>query len=114
MLDPSLLGSTPFNNRTALVDLGGILELFHSALAETIARTTAVAVKKYPLGDPRGGSRDWLDALTKQHQSEASALGLIGPPDFTDFNLRDPSEFASFTFLLANDLQRLRIAAGLS
>lgn len=70
-------------------------------------------MKKYPLGNGRGEPQ-WLDALTKQHADEARALGLIAPPDFSDFNLRDPSEWASFTFLLANDLQRLRSAAGLS
>jgi len=93
--------------------LVGVLDLYHAALAETISRTTGVAVKKYPLGNGRG-EPDWLDALTKQHADEAAALGLIGPPSFGDFNLKDASEFASFTFLLANDLQRLRIAAGLT
>src|SRR5947209_4020447 len=106
MLSTSLLASTPFNNRTALVDLAGILELYHAALAASIARTTGGAVRKYPLGNGRGDP-DWLDALTKQHAAEADALGLIGPPSFGDFNLRHAGEFASFTFLLANDLQRL-------
>lgn len=98
---------------TAFRDLAGTLELYHRALAETIARTTGVAVRAYPLGNGLG-EQDWLDALTRQHADEAAALGIAGPPSFGDFSLRDPSEWASFTFLLSNDLQRLRIAAGLT
>jgi hypothetical protein len=113
VIDPGLIGGTPFNNRTALIDLQGIVDLYHAALAETIARKTGVAVVKYPLGSGIG-SPAYLDALTKQHAAEANALGLVGPPSFSEFNLRDPSEFASFTFLLGNDLERLRIAAGLN
>jgi hypothetical protein len=112
MLSPGLIGSTPFRNRTALNDLAGILELYHATLAETIARTTGVAVKKYPLGTP--GGPDWLDALTKQHASERAALGLPGPTDFSSFDLKDAAEWASFTFLLSSDLQAIRDAAGVN
>src|SRR5258707_13170974 len=112
MLSPSLLGSTPFNNRTALVDFAGILDLYHQALCEPISRNFAVAVVKYPLGSGRG-ENEWLDALTKQHAAEANAMGLAGPPSFSEFDLKDPSEFASFTFLVANYLHPLRRAPGL-
>jgi hypothetical protein len=114
LIDPGLIGGTPFNNRTAFTDLVGTVYLYHAALAQTIARTTGVAVTLYPLGDGKIGDPFYLDALTKQHASEANALGLIGPPSFSEFDLRDPSEFASFTFLLGNDLERLRKAAGLN
>lgn len=113
MLSPSLLGSTPFNNRTALVDLAGTIDLYHQALCETISRNFGVPVVKYPLGSGRG-EPEWLDALTKQHAAEANAMSLAGPPSFSEFDLKDPAEFASFTFLLANDLERLRRVAGLS
>lgn len=113
MLSPSLLGSTPFNNRTAIVDFAGILELYHQALCETISRNFAVAVVKYPLGSGRG-EPEWLDALTKQHAAESNAMGLAGPPSFSEFDLKDGAEWASFTFLVANDLERLRRAAGLN
>ena len=91
----------------------GSVYLYHAALAETIARTTGVSVKLLAIGDGKIGDPLYLDALTKQHASEAAALGLIGPPSFSDFQLTDPSEFASFTFSLAQDLQRLRVASGL-
>ena len=113
MIDPSLIGGTPFNNRTALVDLAGILEIYHGVLAETISRTTTVEVKRYPLGTGIG-TPDWLDALTKQHASERFALGLIAPASFSDFNLKDASEFASFVFILSQDLDQIRIAAGVT
>ena len=111
VIDPALFASTPFNNRTALIDLAGQLELYHRVLAETISRTTQQAVKMYPLGAGRGEPA-WLDALTKQSADERRVLGLAPPPDYSVFDLRDPSEWASFCFILSGDLQAVRIAAG--
>lgn len=113
MLDPSLFSGVPFHNRTAFADAAGTLDLYHAVLADAIARLTQTPVRKYPLGNGRG-EKEWLTALTRQHADEAQALGLPGPPDFTDFSLGDPSEWASFWFIVANDLQRIRIAAGVS
>jgi hypothetical protein len=114
MLAPSLLASTPFRNRTAFNDMVGILALYHAALAQTIARNTGTGVKLLPIGNANGGDAAWLDALTKQTQSETDALGIAGPGSYSEFDLRDPSEFASFTFIVAEDLERIRKAAGLS
>lgn len=84
----------------------------HAQLAPVISERTGVGVRRYPLGSG-GGSPDWLEAITRQHADERSALGLIAPVDYTEFRIKDAAEWASFVFLLANDLQQIRVAAGL-
>lgn len=111
MIAPSLIASTPFNNRTALADLAGIVTIMHQTFAETIARNTGRAVKNLPLGSGYPG-REWLDALTKQSASERLALGMAPPTDFTEFDVHDPAEWASFVFLLGNDLEEIRATVG--
>ena len=112
MISTRLLATVPPNNRTAFSDYAGILAFYHQALAEQIQRTTGVAVRLFPLGNGRG-EPTWLDALTRQHRDEAVALGIAAPPDFTEFDVSDPAEFASLTWTVAQDLERLRLAAGL-
>ncbi len=111
MLAPSLISATPFRNRTAWRDMCGVVDMYHQVLTDTISRTLRVAVLRLPLGDGDGGPA-WLDALTRQHVAECQALAIDLPTPFTEYNLADAAEFASFTFQLANDLQRIRIAAG--
>lgn len=113
ILDPALLASTPYQNFTALIDAAGILHLYHRALAETISATTGKSYRTYPLGDGRG-TPDWLWAVQQTHVNAAAALGIAPPPDLASFDLSRADDHASFFFLVANDLKRLRNAAGLS
>lgn len=105
------MSATPFRNPTAWKDLTGQLDLYHAVLAQTISETFGISVIKLPLGDGRADAA-WLDALTRQFASECQALALDGPASYSEFDLKDPGEFASFTFQLSNDLQRVRVAAG--
>ena len=111
MIGTALLASVPFRNPTALADYIGTLTMIHQDLAETISRQTASAVKLYPLGTAYGDS-PWLFALEQQHADEARALGIAPPPSFADFELSNEAEWASFTFLVSQDLERIRLAAG--
>lgn len=112
MIEPGLLGGTPFRNPTALADLAGTVYLVHMALAQSIAQTTGRAVRLLPLGNGRG-EPEWLAALTEQHTGEAHALGIATGPDFSEYDLNDPAAFASFTWVLGQDLTRLKRAAGI-
>ena len=111
MISTDLLASVPFRNRTAVTDWIGQLDLIHANLAEVISRAQQVEVKKLPLGASRIDSY-WLKALTEQHTAERLALGLAPASDFTDFDVNDPGEFASLTFVVASDLEQIRLAAG--
>jgi hypothetical protein len=112
MMSPTLLASVPYRNRTAFADAVSILANYHTVLADTIGRQTGRAVVLYPLGDGRG-EREWLQALEQQHAAEARALGIAPPPSLSDFNLGDPTEWASFWWIMSEDLERLRLASGI-
>lgn len=112
MISTHLLATVPHRNPTAFADWAGTLAFVHQALAAAIQRQTGVAVRLVPLGNGRG-EYEWLDALTHQHRDEARALGIAAPPDFTEFSVRDPAEFASLTWTVSEDLERLRLGAGL-
>ena len=112
MIDPRLFASVPFKNPTAWVDFTGTFFLYHRALVDRIFATTSQTIRLGNLGD--GGGAPWLLALQRQHEAEAAALGLDSPPSFVDYDLRNAEDFASFMFLLSEDLVRLRQASGLS
>lgn len=112
MIDPTIISATPFENTTAFVDLAGMLAIMHQQIAETVSALTQVAVRLYPLGNGRG-EKPWLQSLTQQMQAECSALAIQQPPDFSDFDLHDEAEFYSWTFLLGNETDRIRQAAGI-
>jgi hypothetical protein len=117
MIDFSIVSSTPFKNPTAFRDLCGLLAINLQDIAEVVERTTAAvdqeAIAIYPLGDGTPGDRNWLFALQQQLNALCRGLLIEQPTDLSDFNLRDESEFYSFTFLLGNELERIKIAAGL-
>lgn len=110
-LDPALFASVPFKSATAFTDFAGTLALYHRALAEHIFRTFGQTYRLYNLGDGRGDA-DWLQAVQKQYEAAAGALGLAGPPDLSSFDLSQPEDHASFFFVVANETRVLSRAAG--
>lgn len=112
MLDPAVISGTPFNNRTAYLDVSGTLLLMHRVIAETIARDFTVAVRLMPLGQPNITDKAFLQALQAQHADECRALAIAPPPDLQSYDLRDEAQFAAWTFALSNDLARIKSAAG--
>jgi hypothetical protein len=111
MLDPGLLGSTPFKSPTAYIDLIGTVSLMHAILIEATIRTTGNTPARFGF-DAFEPQDDMLEAIQAQHKSLAEALGLGAAPDLQSFRLTDPAQWASWTFILAADLTRLRDAAG--
>lgn len=112
MIDSALISGTPFNNPTAYRDLSGTLLLTHRAIAEKISRDFSVAVRLMPLGQPNIADPSFLQALQQQHADECKGLAIAPPPDLQSYDLRDESQFASWTFAVSTDLARIRIAAG--
>jgi len=111
MIDTRLWSSTPFNNPTAWNDLTGSLELFHHALAQRTFVLTGRSYAVLPLGTGRGQS--WLEALQKQNQDAAAALGTAPPPDLESYELDTPGDFASWAFTLGQFSRQLAVDAGL-
>jgi hypothetical protein len=110
-IDPRVFGSTPFGNKTALLDLAGTLDLFMKAVARGTFIQTGLTFRTYPLGTP--GGPEWLDAVQKTFNGASAALGLPPPPDLQSYSLDQPADFASWVFILGQTSQSLRIAAGL-
>ena len=112
MIDASLFASVPHKNFTALLDFAGTFDLYHRVLANVVA-AQGHPYRRYPLGDGRG-TPNWLWAVQQTHVNAAAALGIAPPPDLASFDLSQPEDHASFFFLVANDLKRLRNQAGLA
>jgi hypothetical protein len=113
MIDPSLWNNVPFKNPTAWRDFVGTHWLYwQQGLAPAIFDLTGLTVRLYPIGD--GGGGQWLQAVQAQYVAGAAALGAEPPPDLSSYDLSNAEDFASWTFLLAQSAQRLRIAAGLT
>jgi len=113
MLDPVLFASIPHRNLTAWRDATGTLEMMHRAIAQAAFGLTGTAYRILPLGDGRGDAA-WLQALQAQHEAAAQALSLTPPADLSSYDLREADHFASFTWVLSQDLIRLRDAAGVT
>ena len=111
--DTRLWASTPFHNRTALLDLLGQVKLFHSALAEHVARAFDVSYALYPIGSPSNENAQWMDAIYQQCRAVARALGLPPPPDLSTYDLEDEGDWAAWTYELSNYHRALSIASGL-
>ena len=112
MIDPRVFSSTPHKSLTAFQDLVGQVVLMHAALIPAIIAQTGVMVRRYPI-DAGAQQADLLQTIQQQHNSECLALGIEPPPDIQSFDLKDPTEWASFTFILANDLARIKASAGI-
>jgi len=111
VVDPHHWSHLPFGDKTAFTDFLGTHALFHAALDVAIRRLGGVPYNYPPIGD--GGGSDWLLALQQAHDGAAASLFVPEPPDLTSYDLSDPDEFASWTYILALDDIRLRQAAGL-
>lgn len=113
MVDPNLFSHLPFRNTTAWKDFTGTLWLYwQQGLAPAIFGLTGTAIRLYPIGD--GGGPQWQSAVQHQYEDGCAALGIAEPPDLASYDLSKEEEFASFTFLISQTTQRLRIAAGLA
>ena len=113
MIDPRLWASIPFRNYTALQDFAGTHALWHQVLAEHSVRTFSIDPwRLYPIGSPAG--KPWLEAVQAQYVAASRGLGAAPPPDLASFDLSDPVDFASWTWLLSQTAQGLREVAGLS
>lgn len=110
MMDPALWASVPFNNRTALLDLAGTLEVWFRAVNRAIAPVANRSVRSLPIGTPGGAT--WLEAIQAQFNEAHDALGIEPPPDLASYDLADPVDWASWTWLLSQTAQTLRVAAG--
>jgi hypothetical protein len=111
-IDPTHFASVPFRDRNALMDFGGILQLYHQNLAEHIFRSTGATYRLYPIGTPSG--EDWLLAVQRQNEAVAKALNVAGPPDLASYDLSKAEDHASFFFALASYTRALRDAAHFS
>jgi hypothetical protein len=113
MIDPRLFASTPHRSRTGFEDLIGQVVLMHAALVPSIFAATGIVPRRFPI-DAGAALPDLLQAIQAQHVSECQALGISPPPDLQSFDLQNPTDFASWTFLLGNDLTRIKAAAGVA
>ena len=115
IIQPQLWQSLPFGDKDAFVDFLGTHALWHAALDHRIRSQGAPPFPTLPLGDgPVAGSEaDWHLAHQAVHDGEASGLGLSGSPEFTAYDLDKRDEFASWTWLHAQEHIRLFVAAGL-
>ncbi len=111
MMDPKLWQSLPFRDTTAWIDFLGQHSRWHQVLAQSIFAKNGKMYRIYPLGD--GGGQEWHLAHQDEHIGAANALGLAAPPDFSSYNLSDPTEFASWVWLHAEEHIRLRTPAGI-
>ena len=83
----------------------------YSGLTPAVIGLTGLAPKRYPV-DAGAKLPDLLQSIQAQHTSFAQTLSIAAPPDLQSFDLRDPTDFASWTFLLSGDLARIKAAAG--
>ena len=112
MLDPRILAGTPHRSKSSFEDLLGQVVLMHSAFITQIIAATGNTPARYPM-DAGQKTEDLLQAIQAQHVSEARALGISAPPDLQSFDLKDATQFASWTLLLGNDLYRIKQAVGI-
>jgi len=111
VVDPHSWAVLTFGDRDAFTDFLGTHALFHRALDVRVRQLGGVAYPSLPLGD--GGGDSWMLALQQAHDGAASSLLIPASPDLASYDLSDPDQFATWTYLLALDDVRLRPAAGL-
>ena len=111
MLDPSLWAGTPYRAPTAFLDLAGNIELFFRGLAVSASNLGFPVFHLAPLGTP--GGYEWLQQVQAQLDDAYEALGLGDAPNVADYQLRDEADFTSFTFILSQAVEPLRVTAGM-
>lgn len=114
VIDPKLFAQVPHKNRTAYRDMIGALDLMHTQwIIPAIIAQTGKIPERFPF-DADSDPEETLEAIQSQHASEAAALGIAPPPDLATYDLREASDWASWTFLVSQDLTRLRLAVGIA
>src|SRR5438128_2540970 len=129
MLDSRQIASTPYKNLTSLMDLTGHLETFRRVLSARVFALTGKTYRDANLGDGSGlfalgysptkkwseavPTGDYLQSLQQTLGNAATALGIAQPQDLSSYDLRDSSEWASFTWVLSQELRRISTAAGI-
>lgn len=112
MLGPVAWAGTPFGNRNAFTDLAGSMELWFRGLGDAIHALTGVSTYTPPIGAGIG-SPAWLLSVQQMVQSACAALQIAPPPDLASFDLRAQDDFTSWVYVMSQQGERLRLAAGL-
>ena len=110
-MPPLLWSSVPYGNRTAFADLIGSVELWFAGLAQEIHALTGTSIQRPPIGI--GGGKAWLLAVQQAYTEACSALQISPPGDLSSYDLSSRNDFNGWCFTLAQESERLRIAAGL-
>lgn len=121
IVDPHTWEVLPFGDETSFLDFLGQHELQHREFASTIRAAGLPSYPLLPLGDGPaslgtglpGGGDEWHQAHQLVHQGETQSLGIASPQDFTSYNLSDPNNFATWTFLHALQHVTIRTQTGL-
>src|SRR5262249_7925819 len=101
----------PYKNQDAFSDFMGQHDLWWRALTQQIFLLTGTTIRTYPLGT--GGGSDWLARLQQQYENASTALGIAQPPDLETYDLSQPGDFASWTWILSQQARQLAVASGL-
>lgn len=111
MIDPGLLAGTPYRSKTAYEDMIGTIAVVFNGLVEQTTLLTGTSVALYTF-DSNEETDDILEQIQNQARAISRGLGIADPPDLQSFNLREESDWVSWTFLMAGELKRLKDAAG--
>lgn len=112
MIDTRMWASVPFKNPTAWVDFVGTHDLWWRVVSDRIVALTGAPIRTYPLGS--GGGQVWLAAVQQQYTHAAEALGLEPPPDLQTYDLSEPGDFASWTWVISQTARQIALATGLA
>ena len=108
IVDPRSWSVMIFGDEGAWLDFLGAHELQHRAFAFSIRAAGGLSYPLLPLGD--GGGAEWHEAHQLVHQGETTSLGIAEPPDFRGYELSDPDQFSTYTYLHALEHVRVRQA----
>ena len=110
--DPRSWEVLTYGDETAFLDFIGSHELLMRQFQDYAVRVLGLPTYSVlPLGDYTGP--EWHDVDQMVHEGLASSLGLPAPIDLRSYDLSDRDQFASWTWLHAQDMVRLRLALGL-
>src|SRR2546425_370151 len=109
--DPLSWSHLTFGDATAWIDFLGQHGLWHRALDVTVRSAGGAPYASLPLGD--GGGDAWHLAHQQAHDGAARALGIAAAPDLQSYDLQDPDQFSTWTFLHSLEHVRVRRAAGI-
>lgn len=135
IFDPESWKRLAHGDADAWMDFAGTQALQHTAFDVAIRALGGVAYPILPLGSPARGTwllgpdpeedperrrllaiypdDDWHSAHQLRHDGEARALLIAEAPDLLSYDLTDPDQFATYTYLHAAEHIRLRQAIGI-